>query len=421
MPHPADSIYGERFWPGDVAPANDRKKEFQRDRARLMHSSGFRRMQGKTQVMGVGEGDFHRTRLTHSLEVSQIGLALRQQLGFKREGGIGRLWLPPRDLVLASCLAHDLGHPPFGHGGERALHRRMIDTGGFEGNGQTLRILTRLEKYREGQGINPTRRLILGVLKYPVPYSAFAKADYLDEPPKCYFDEEAPIVRWAWAPFPASDQRALLARGADDKPLHRTLDASIMECADDIAYGVHDLEDIVARKMVTRKELGEKLHDANLLQGTEFSLESFLGSLFDTGSASRKRFIERLGESMVESVNWKQVEEFEHPLLRYRAVIPSPQRELLSFLKKATYELVVLRASVQQLERRGERIVEALFEELASAPESLIPAEAWAALPPTDTIARRVCDYISGMTDPYAEKVYRRLFTPGFGSSRDEL
>ena len=178
---------------------------FSRDRARVIHSAGFRRLQGKTQVMGVGEGDFHRTRLTHSIECAQIGYGLIQNLlarGLDGDVDPGiKDWLPPRDLLEAACLSHDLGHPPFGHGGERALHAKMRDHGGFEGNGQTLRILTRLEKHHQrGRGINPTRRLVLAVLKYPVPYDAFDPSKYEKKPPKLWVGSElAPHRTWPQA------------------------------------------------------------------------------------------------------------------------------------------------------------------------------------------------------------------------------
>ena len=115
--------------PGDI------RTQYQRDRARIIHSSAFRRLQGKTQVMGVGEGDFHRTRLTHSIECAQIGNGLLEHLNRRADvpEALGP-WLPSRDLIEAACFAHDLGHPPFGHGGEKALHRQMIRLGGFEGN-----------------------------------------------------------------------------------------------------------------------------------------------------------------------------------------------------------------------------------------------------------------------------------------------
>lgn len=129
-----------------------------RDRGRVIHSAAFRRLQGKTQVMGVGEGDFHRSRLTHSIECAQIGAGLVDQL----ERTLGAVppgfetWMPSRALIEAACFAHDLGHPPFGHGGEKALQVELRVSGGFESNAHTLRLLTRLEKYKH-QGCDATR------------------------------------------------------------------------------------------------------------------------------------------------------------------------------------------------------------------------------------------------------------------------
>src|SRR5260370_26840570 len=135
----------------------DTRLPYQRDLGRIVHSASFRRLQTKTQVMGTGEGDFHRTRLTHSLEVGESGRGIVWKLA-ARDGGEYHDLLPPSELIEAICYAHDLGHPPYGHSGERALHSRMKAFGGFEGNAQTIRILAKLEKYYRGEGIKPTRR-----------------------------------------------------------------------------------------------------------------------------------------------------------------------------------------------------------------------------------------------------------------------
>lgn len=131
------AFFEERLHEDQPNRHQDGRTPFQRDRARIMHSAGFRRLQGKTQVMGTGEGDFHRTRLTHSIEVAQIGYGLLEVLRAKNATfpKAVQAWLPPRDLIEAACLAHDLGHPPFGHKGEQALHKAMLRHGGFEGNG----------------------------------------------------------------------------------------------------------------------------------------------------------------------------------------------------------------------------------------------------------------------------------------------
>lgn len=424
-----DSEFQQRYWGFEPARPDDERDEYKRDKARVVHSSAFRRLQAKTQVMGVGEGDFHRTRLTHSIEASEIGEGLLGSL-IRRPKVTGDAceWLPPRDLLVAACLAHDLGHPPFGHGGERALHARMIDCGGFEGNGQTLRIVSRLEKYKLGKGMNPTRRLVLALLKYPAPYSAFEMDRYRHVPPKCYFDTEQEIVGWALgSPFNDDEVNQLRTVRTKGKPAHRTLDSSLMEIADDIAYGVHDLEDIVARGMVRKEDVIDGLrlvfvdHGPKIGSGEKaVSLCEFEKRLFDD-SFERKRFIGKLVNLFVTSSKVEQRHGYFHPLLKFYIGFEPAVEALLNGLKDLTYKLVIQRPEVQQLERRGQRIVDALFDEIIKAPAQLVPKTAWEAFDASDTEERRVCDYIAGMTDPYAEKIYGRLFIPGEGSSHDEL
>ena len=380
--------------------------------------------------MGVGEGDFHRTRLTHSIEASEIGEgllgSLKRQLALPKDA---REWLPPRQLLVAACLAHDLGHPPFGHGGEKALHAQMVNCGGFEGNGQTLRIVTRLEKYKLSKGMNPTRRLVLALLKYPAPYSAFDTTQFPTTPPKCYFDTETQIVEWAFGPpFNVDEVKQFgAARNSEGKPACRTLDSSLMEVADDIAYAVHDLEDIVARGMVRSGDVIDRLKPVFREFGPRIgsgdkavSLCDFEKRVFDT-SVERKRFIGKLVNLFVTSATVKGRDEYSHPLLKFYIAFDAPVEALLNALKDLTYRLVIRRAAVQQLERRGQRVVTALFEELSQAPTQLIPKASWEAFDGSDTVKRRVCDYIAGMTDHFAEKIYKRLFIPGEGSSHDEL
>lgn len=251
----------------------DCRTQYSREYARLIHSSAFRRLQSKTQVLGLGESDFYRTRLTHSLEVMQIGggivdsLRTKLKSGSKREQNINN-YLPDDKLIEAICLAHDLGHPPFGHGGEIALNYCMLDYEGFEGNGQTLRILSKLEKFKRGHGINPSRRLLLGVLKYPAPYSATVNQSIYPtesdrhstlfchlksknlKPPKCFLDDEKDVVDWILSELSASDRKLFGQVNSIHEKHHETkykgFDTSIMEIADDIAYGAHDLEDGIA-------------------------------------------------------------------------------------------------------------------------------------------------------------------------------
>jgi dGTPase len=162
--------------------------------------------------------------------------------------------MPDRDLIEAACFAHDLGHPPYGHGGERALYAEMRECGAFEGNAHTLRIISRLEKYQaRGRGINPTRRLLLAILKYPVPYGMFDLTNHEVKPPKCYFEDERDVVAWALEGFSNEERDLLLEQNEKGRAKHRSFDSYLMELADDIAYGIHDIEDIVARKLADRE------------------------------------------------------------------------------------------------------------------------------------------------------------------------
>ncbi len=426
---PMDDDFRIRFWAAEPLRPDDERDDYQRDKARILHSAAFRRLQAKTQVMGVGEGDFHRTRLTHSIEVAQISEGLLRCLQRQHRDDAVSDWLPTFDLLAAACYAHDLGHPPFGHGGEIALNQQMTAHGGFEANAQTLRIISRLEKYRPHQGMNPTRRLLLAILKYPAMYSDFNADEYMEAPPKCYFDSEKPIVDWLLGtPFQAGEiERFRTGRDEGGKPAHRSLDCALMECADDIAYAVHDLEDVVARHFIQRSDLIEKLEPVfhqfgpSIGDGPKAISVNDFDDQFFSQSHIRKGVIGKLVNLFVTSAVISEKAGFEHPLLRYCVQFSEPIEALLKALKRLTFEHVVQRAEVQQLESRGQRTVKRLFDTFFANPLRLIPKGAWESLDPTDSIARRVCDYIAGMTDPYAEKIYHRLYTPGIGSSGDEL
>lgn len=423
--------FEERRQPEPSRP-EDVRNPFERDKGRVIHSAAFRRLQGKTQVMGTSEGDFHRTRLTHSIEVGQIGEGVLLKLSRTVTDPVARAWLPDRSLVLATCHAHDLGHPPYGHDGEVAIHAKMTDDDGFEGNGQTLRVLTRLEKYRaRGVGLNPTRRLLLAVLKYPVPYSAARRSVPAgsDRPPKCYMDTERDTVDWILEPFAAADRKLFTSTDSAGRARFKSFDCSIMDCADDIAYAVHDLEDAIGRRMVIRDQFEAALDAADDaldfadLTGLGLSMDrdTLQRLLFSAHSHDRKQAIAALVNFFVTHVTLVETDGLAHPLLRWNAALPPQARPLCDFLMDFTRQHVVRTAEVVQLRRKGRRLIAAMFDEFMSAPEELIPRSFWDGLDPGESVRRRVCDYVAGMTDAYAERVWRRLFEPGFGNSTDEL
>lgn len=431
------------------AHADDARTPAETDYARIVHSSAFRRLQGKTQILALGDDDFYRTRLTHSLEVAQVATGVIQQLHMRGHGAASLL--PPTELVSAIGLAHDLGHPPFGHGGELALNYCMRDHGGFEGNSQTLRIVARLEDYVPDHGADLTRRSLLGLLKYPVKRSAVIDPSIVpslhaatstvsvidrdtSKPAKSYYDEDAPIVGWTLEPFSPED-RARFVRssshvGAHAKSLYKSFDCSVMDVADDIAYGVHDLEDAIALGLIDEERFRDFLpadRCAGLLSAVaerpltddgSAPYDSLIGSLFGA-PAMRKRAIGRLVHHFLRAVEIVEDLEFEHSLLRNRAMLPAEPRDLLDALQALVVADVIESPRVQQLEFKGQRMVVAVFEALASDPRHLLPTQALAEYETVGT--RAICDYVASMTDGTLLKSYERLFSPRMGSLFDRL
>jgi dGTPase len=437
-----DRIEPRRSQPGDVRNAADI------DYGRVVHSASFRRLQGKTQILNLGDSDFYRTRLTHSMEVAQIANGIARQLEGTSKEQPASSFLPQRSLIHALGCAHDLGHPPFGHGGEVALNYCMRDKGGFEGNGQTLRILTKLENYSKSAGLNLSRRTLLGILKYPVAHSKALNVAVLPQtstsesgktlivnskqskPPKCYLDTEQDVVGWLLTGVPESEVvefcKAETANKKHNKPVHKSLDCSIMDTADDIAYGIHDLEDAIALGLISFEEFRAAITPEvmNLFlqsfSGEPTTYDAFLKELFG-GHFARKHCIGRLVGYFVMASEFETRDEFQTPLLRYRARIAEKCRPLLDELQKLVVVKVIKSANVQQLEFKGQAMVVEVFGALMSDPERLLPADAKKQLLGTNSTERVVCDYVAGMTDDYLLKTYERLFSPRTGSIFDKL
>lgn len=423
----------------DKKRRNDHRSPYQRDRARILHSAAFRRLQAKTQVLGVGMNDFYRTRLTHSLEVSQIGTGICAQLKLKQTDH--RDLFDSMSLIESLCLAHDIGHPPFGHGGEVALNYMMRDHGGFEGNGQTFRILTGLEPYTEFYGMNLCRRTLLGVLKYPALYSSlhhenkpvevtsFRQLKPADWPPvKGIFDDDSAILDWVLAPLSGADrtlfqQTDVVGEGRHQRTRHKSLDCSIMELADDIAYAVHDLEDAIVMGIVTSNQWQDDV--ANKLRISEdrwISQEfSVIGDkLFSHHHHLRKDAIGTLVNGFVTAIDLLENEAFTDPLLRFNATLDKHFSRALEVLKQFVYTYVICKPEIQMLEYKGQQIVMELFEAFESDPKRLLPSHTqarWRRVTNEGLNSHRViADYISGMTDEFASRLHQHLFNPKMGS-----
>ncbi|WP_083200892.1 anti-phage deoxyguanosine triphosphatase [Marinomonas spartinae] len=424
------------------ARENDYRTPYQRDRARIIHSAAFRRLQSKTQILAIRQNDYSRTRLTHSLEVAQIGNGIVHQLRHSSPANADfQTWLAEDALIETVCLSHDIGHPPFGHGGEVALNFMMQNNGGFEGNAQSLRILGKRGSYSPTYGMDVTRRSLLGILKYPVLYQDVvghypSKPERLRQfkasqwtPPKCVYKEEQDLLDWIIAPFSASDKARFQeiyrpAPNTHAKSNHASFDTSIMDLADDIAYGVHDLEDAIVLGMVTKEMWLEHLEPKLADLGTSFfhsNLTTLRGQLFSRESHLRKEAIGSLVSWFITSCQVEENASFEHPLLRYQVTLPEGQRQALALLKAFEMRHIIQKPEVQMLVYKGQQMLLEMFEALAADPIRLLPKEIAKEWHQTTHEKghdgmRIICDYMSSMTDDYASRMYNKLFVPSFGS-----
>lgn len=433
----------------DNTPSRAARIVYQRDRARVIHSASFRRLQAKTQIFGLNESDFYRTRLTHSMEVAQIGSGLVEQLITVGNNQPYLDWLPSFYLIEAICLAHDLGHPPYGHGGEVALNYMMRHYGGFEGNAQTLRILARLGEYTPKNGIDLSRRATLGVLKYPAIYDEVVAQhdDYQRQitepesvdfrtlnmsrwyPPKAsVYEEERAQFEWVLSLFSDSDRenftRVLPREGKFGATQYKALDTTLMELADDIAYGIHDLEDAVAMGMVQRD-----LWDAEVMQNEVMKHHPLWGQemtdrLFNGRSKGRKHAISKMVGIMVESVHIEENEIFEHPLLRFQAKLGESESAVLQLLKDFVFQHVITLPEVKGMEYKGQLIVLDIFKSLRANPKALLPRNTYEKYQQANSERaqqRVISDYIAGMTNTYASRMHNKFFTATQGSIFDRL
>jgi dGTPase len=407
--------------------AGDFRTTFQIDRDRVLHTPTFRRLQNKTQVFWSGEYDFYRTRLTHSLEVAQIGKSIATWLLRQPDSLLTDTFHIDADLIEAICLSHDLGHPPFGHAGERTLNHLMAENGGFEGNAQTLRLLTERIFSAKHTGMDPSRAFLDGILKYKSLWSELKSGD---TPPKNHFiyDSQSQFLDWALG---GNDFPAELTPGKL-RDSFKSIECQIMDWADDTAYSLNDLSDSVRAGFLHV----EKIESWAQSNGTDFSAGSPLGDLIRAIRSHRvDPFVgKRIGKyiqaaRLEQDVNFLSAASNRY---KYRLTVDAAILAESELFKKLAFEVVFLSPQLKQLEHKGSRMLRQLWEILETryVENKTIDGQDFQLLP-ADTVkeieassghagrARLICDYLAGMTDGYAARTYKRLFSPDFGSIND--
>jgi dGTPase len=364
-------------------PESRTRNTFERDKDRIVHASAFRRLKGKTQVFVAHEGDHYRTRLTHSLEVAQIARSVARVMGLDD------------DLADALGIAHDLGHPPFGHTGEDVLDLCMDGYGGFDHNAQTLRVLTKLErKYPLFDGLNLTWETLEGVVKH-----------------------NGPLVRYGatLADLPVAIQEYVATHDLELESWPGP-EAQVAAHADDIAYNNHDIDDGLRAGLFTLAEIREEVPMVARVLG---EVERDYPNLdeFRLSAETVRRLIgvwvdDLVWESSnrIAEANPKSVEDVRaagKPLVGFSDQMNEHQAVLRRFLMQRMYR----HWKVNRSRSHAKRLLRDLFELLLAEPELLPPGwQLGADGPKGQRTARRVCDYIAGMTDDYAIEEHRRLF-----------
>jgi len=407
--------------------AGDFRTAFQIDRDRVLHTPTFRRLQNKTQVFWSGEYDFYRTRLTHSLEVAQIGKSICAWLLHMDGSPLSASFHIDADLIEAICLSHDLGHPPFGHAGERTLNHLMAGHGGFEGNAQTLRLLTERIFSAKHTGMDPSRAFLDGILKYKTLWSELASHG---KPPENHFiyDAQHKFLDWALG---GNDFPAELTPGKP-RDAFKSIECQIMDWADDTAYSLNDLSDSVRAGFLHV----EKIEAWAGKNGIEHGAGTPLGELIH--AIRNHRVDPFIGKRIGKYIRSTCLELDSNFLsgtsnrYKYRLVIDPETNAESALFKRLAYDVVFLSPQLKQLEHKGSRMLRQLWELLETRyvrgetidgqDFQLLPAETVTEIETAgdgSIRARLVCDYLAGMTDGYAARTYKRLFSPDFGSIND--
>lgn len=364
----------------------ENRETLMRDYARVLYSSSFRRLQGKMQLLGVDGSKFNRNRLTHSLEVAQIARSIAYNLDLKHTV-----------VTETAALAHDIGNPPFGHYGEVVLNELNSDCGGYEGNAQAFRILRTLEiKHHSHTGLNLNVRTLMAITKY------FYNKHQNDK--KFLYDNDFDFLKGEL------DRHDILIK--------KSIDAEIMDLADEIAYAAHDLEDALSFGMIS---LGEIVHEFKI--STQFSSAYSAISKIAQEAQSEAMQANRAGTSEEYAIVLKKelTSRIVNTLCSDIGLADGRlgykhYADLAEGLKKLLFKAILRKKDIQLYERRGEQIIRGLFEvysdEKYNKGNILLPAELRSL---NDCKSRLVTDYISGMMDSYAAQEYEKYF--GKGSS----
>lgn len=376
--HPSQSR-GRQF----TQPESAMRNAFQRDRDRIIHSGAFRRLKEKTQVFVAHEGDQYRTRLTHSLEVAQIARTLARALG------------GDEDLAETLALAHDLGHPPFGHAGERVLADKMKKFGGFDHNAQALRVVTKLEvRYPEFDGLNLTWETLEGVVKHNGPLMPVGG--------------DGSGLAWAFTDY--SDWKAL------ELHTHAGLEAQIAALSDDIAYNNHDLDDGLRSGILEIDPLLDLPLVGDIFRRVRARWPKIKRTVL-IHEAVRELIGVMVSDVLVETSGLLDaarpesaaaLRQLDHPVVAFS----TDMLEILGALRRHLFANMYRHYKVNRMMSQGQRVMSDLFDLYLGDPGVLPPdvqrdmGEAGSA-----QTARAVCDYIAGMTDRFAVEEHRRLFT----------
>lgn len=428
----------------------DHRSQYEKDGCKIIHSYPFRRLQGKIQVVSGNESDFHRNRLTHSIEVASIAKSIyrnnnekitkyrkyKKQHHKKYDNNDIEEFFEKQNksdiesLLFTIGLIHDIGHPPFGHGGECALNYKMYKYGGFESNAQTLRLVTKVSRF------NLTHRTLLGILKYPVKYSDLVNNNQYEAithqncmqyekylikreiwcPPKCYYDSDEDIVNKLLKNLHCRDKEKFTSKTSKksknkhDHSNYKTFDCSIMDIADDISYSIHDLEDTIFFNIINKEDLENFFYKQKFLSESDW--KTYPSDLLSSDLDKRKAVISLLVHKAITGTKISRRNIFLDPILEYYVEFENEYlKDFIEKLKLLVRKKLIETQNVKSIIHGGIVVIMQLFDAFVVNPD-LLPEDQYKKfkkLGVTEQM-RLISDHISGMTEQYLFKMHQRIF-----------